>query len=151
MNIKNVIHGFIYVIGFFLFHHLIFKEIEHDFSYVYQGVDLVHIFLNFVPLIYFCIGFFLLAIEGIIPLGYTSDGDNRDHIQKLKDFRDSKLGSMSYEKGAKEYLQTAILDSIDDNSSVGKHTRGTRNYINSKLGSMSYEKGLDWIKKGGGK
>lgn len=145
MNTKNVIHGFIYISIFFIIYYLCFKDLKHELG-SYDGVKIASMFL-FIPVFYCLWGGVLWAIEGIIPLGRSNSGSGeRDNIQNLKDFRDSKMGGMTYEKGSELYYETTLLDSVDNDSSVGNNTKNTRDYINSKLGGMTYKDGLNWIK-----
>lgn len=83
---------------------------------------------------YFCIKFF-----GIF---FPSYGNG---INRIKIFRNSRLGIMNNGDGKDEYMKTAWLDGLDNDS--GKNVKEVKKYVNSRLNSMSNETGYEWLKK----
>jgi hypothetical protein len=71
------------------------------------------------------------------------------HIGGIKQYRDSVLAGKTCGDGAEEYMQTAWLDGIENNS--GSHTNSVTSYIDSKLASMTNHDGYEWIKSQGSK
>lgn len=66
------------------------------------------------------------------------------NISKMQQYRDSVLATQSNSDGASEYMKTAWVDGIANNS--GEHTDTVKQYIDSKLSSMSNQEGYNWLK-----
>lgn len=71
-------------------------------------------------------------------------GGNRANLERVKNYRDSKMTFMTNEAAANEYKQTAWLDGMDSYS--GKNAERAKDYLNSKLQFKDNESALNYIK-----
>lgn len=68
-----------------------------------------------------------------------------NNIDSLISYRDSKLGTLTYEQKADLMRHTAFLDAARAGVYTGKNAQETVSYMNSRLGAKTYEDGLDFI------
>ena len=65
------------------------------------------------------------------------------NIDRMKEYRESKLSTMTTSEAANEYKATAWLDGYCE----GKSTQSAIRYIDSKLSAMTNEEGYQWLKR----
>ncbi|MFA5067047.1 MAG: hypothetical protein WC466_03280 [Candidatus Izemoplasmatales bacterium] len=77
--------------------------------------------------------------------GVPCSDEKETNLEKIVEYRKSKLSGMSNSDALKEYKKTAWVDGMlmSDNSSTH---RGMRNYLDSKLAGMTNEQGYMWLK-----
>jgi hypothetical protein len=73
-----------------------------------------------------------------------SNSGSKSNIDRLKEYRESKMSTMTKEQRADEYRRTALIDGLESNST--KNANGAREYINSKLSAMDNETAYKWLK-----
>ena len=133
----------------------------NDGTILYYLAQLCIFAIYLVPLIYLVKGVYFIftcnlpEADGIFgktrigefwdALSENKGNSEEKHIERIKGYRDSKLGMMGNEEAAKEYKKTAWIDGVT--SGGGKNTERTKGYVNSKLGNMSNEGGYEWLKK----
>lgn len=78
------------------------------------------------------------------PSDYSAPTNFRN-IDTLISYRDSKLGTLTYEQKANLMRQTSFLDAARAGVYTGKNAQETVSYLNSRLGAKTYEQGLDYI------
>lgn len=70
--------------------------------------------------------------------------NNHSNLQRVKEYRDSKMTFITNEAAANEYRQTAWLDGMDSYS--GRNVERAKDYLNSKLQFKDNESALNYIK-----
>jgi hypothetical protein len=85
------------------------------------------------------------VIGGIIAGTPSECDDEHKHIERVRQYRNSKISLMSNETAAKELKSTMLLDGVE--SLGGKHSKRAAEYVNSKLSMMDNESALKWIKE----
>jgi len=73
-----------------------------------------------------------------------SNSGKGTNIDRLKEYREAKMSTMTKEQRADEYRKTAWIDGLDSNNS--KDTNSAKDYINSKLSTMDNETAYKWLK-----
>ena len=73
------------------------------------------------------------------------DGDE-SNLEKMREYRDSKMSAMMNNEKVIEYTKTAWIDGLT--SYNGKSTQSVKRYINAQLSCKSNEDGYLWLKKG---
>ena len=66
------------------------------------------------------------------------------NIHNICNYRDSVLSTKNQKDGASEYMKTAWIDGVVNQS--GANTNSVLRYIDSNLSTMSNENGYEWLK-----
>jgi len=110
----------------------------------WENILVIPVFLSLRGLFF---NYYVITFLGAI-LGSGVNNNNRSQIDRIANYRNSKLTCMNDEAAAEEYLKTAWMDAL--NSSEGAQTQRAKDYINSKLTGMSDDTGYKWIKENKG-
>ncbi len=76
-------------------------------------------------------------------LNKPSDGDTAN-IEKVMEYRNSKMYAMDNKMAAEEFKSTAWVDGLFADKSA--NTTRVRNYVNSELAARTNEQGYQWLK-----
>jgi hypothetical protein len=74
-----------------------------------------------------------------------SKGKSTDNIEKILEYRNSKMYAMDNKMAAEEFKSTAWVDGLFAGNS--ENTTRVRNYVNSELAARTNEQGYQWLKK----
>ena len=89
---------------------------------------------------------YIPTFEDNTPGGVPVKGcDSYPNINRVLEYRESKLSSMSSDRAAELYVGSSKIESLYTGYNNGAETQRTLSYIESKLCSMSSDRGLNYL------
>jgi hypothetical protein len=120
-------------------------DVLSELSIIILGVCLLYCFCSG---IYRIITFriYINEFEGKTPGGIiVKENSSYPNINRILNYRESKLAGMSSERAAELYIQTSAINALYSGYYSGAETKRTLSYIESKLSGMSGERALSYL------